>query len=407
MEYKIGHSIILIEMFLIMFFFTNTVLAQFNLLIHNGNDTILIPTEKVDSVSFDITPGMQTKMKLFKTIKILTYERDSFVYTSFQDTIDSLKNEVVKVNNKLSTLSERDLDFKIKAINAASIAYRENARLKLRPFVAMFIGNSWTKNATEYLYQILHNIGVECRIYRTYKASGKLEEYYNNIGSSVGIFEVTMRDANSNGWVKIGDMTTDQIFTLEDFDLVSFQQQSGHAGDYSSFQPYLDGLISHYKGVSNIWAKIYFHSTLAYPEYGTHRDFALYNNDTNTMYNSILDSWSTAMVHTGIYNIIPNTVSVQRCADLWQEKGFDAETFYTDAGKHLHVSGMYAAALGYAQVIIDSFIYDNEKSILDCTYFPSDKTITPETKECLNEFKELVYKVVKSYKDFYSCFNNK
>ena len=75
--------------------------AQFKILVHSGNDTIVLPTNKVDSVSFDLTPDMQAQIKLYKIVKVLTCEKD--YATSKHDSIivDSLKNEITSTKERL------------------------------------------------------------------------------------------------------------------------------------------------------------------------------------------------------------------------------------------------------------------------------------------------------------------
>jgi len=81
--------------------------AQFNLLVHNENDTIIIPTDKVDSVSFDMTPEMQAQMKLYKTVKILTYEKDAVTANRDSVIVDSLQKEVSAMKEKLEQVQKK------------------------------------------------------------------------------------------------------------------------------------------------------------------------------------------------------------------------------------------------------------------------------------------------------------
>jgi hypothetical protein len=95
--------------------------AQFNLLVHNENDTIIIPTDKVDSVSFDMTPEMQAQMKLYKTVKILTYEKDAVTANRDSVIVDSLQKEVSAMKEKLEQVQKKYEDLQQKASETGNI----------------------------------------------------------------------------------------------------------------------------------------------------------------------------------------------------------------------------------------------------------------------------------------------
>ena len=84
--------------------------AQFNLLVHNENDTIIIPTNKVDSVSFDMTPEMQAQMKLYKTVKVLTCEKDD-VTAKKDSIIETIQLGEIATNKKIAKI-KKDLQIK-------------------------------------------------------------------------------------------------------------------------------------------------------------------------------------------------------------------------------------------------------------------------------------------------------
>ena len=297
-----------------------------------------------------------------------------------------------------------------KVMEAASRSFRENARLGLRPVVILGIGNSWTENATTYLGKILHNLGISSIIYRSMYGGAPLKKYADNIDSNAAEFQV-FKSVDDGSWVTIADenhkMCLRDILALETWDIVTFQQKSVYAGDYSTFQPYLNKLLNFERESDEIWAKIYFHSTWAYPDGMENADFtSLYNGDSDTMYQAILDAWSEAIDDTGIFNVLPITPIIKECAAIWDTAGHamlgGSYSFYTSDGSHLGSTGYYAAALGWAETLIKTFFYPSaigNKTILDCTFEPNNLYSTE-----FAAFRSKVSQVVANYKSYYDCF---
>lgn len=244
----------------------------------------------------------------------------------------------------------------------ASEIYRSAARRLLRPIKILAIGNSWTKNSTDYLGLVLDNLGIPAEIHRSYYGGANLWTYWNNISTNAAIFEHSRRLPNESFSV-IGTQSFKDILLSDTWDIVTFQQQSGLAGDYASYQPYLKDTIKWMKELLPVLPDIYWHATWAYPNGCTHADFSKYDNDSDTMYDAILSAVERMTAEMGITRIIPNTPNIQ------QARVIGGDDFDESDGQHLK-NGKLSAAYLWAETIIKTFIVDGvtDKDITDCTY---------------------------------------
>lgn len=142
--------------------------AQFNLLVHNENDTIIIPTNKVDSVSFDMTPEMQAQMKLYKTVKVLTCEKD--VDTAKRDSIivDSLQKEISSIKEKLEQVLKNYDNLQSKV---AAYAEQGGGNVSITiptastQYTSTIVGlqSDWAKDCSKNNVFGTQNLGSHCR----------------------------------------------------------------------------------------------------------------------------------------------------------------------------------------------------------------------------------------------------
>lgn len=383
-------------------------------------DGATLDLTRSDNIDLDYTTPLLTTD--YGSYLVFSYNSNYPVVITEIDVLESYKglanNEenIKELNNRVSSLENTP---NAKVMEAASLAYRENARLGLRPVVILGIGNSWTENAMTHLGRILYNLGISVVMYRAFAGGAPLSMYSDDIGTNALSFQVFKMSGNESNWTTIADadhkMCIRDILALDTWDIVTFQQRSLLAGDYNSFQPYLNRLLSFEKERDSIWAMIYFHSTWAYPNGATdtsneHYFENLYGSDSDTMYQAILDAWSSAMEETGIFNIIPATVAVQECAAIWRNAGRDMfGPFYSNTpggeGTHLGNAGMYAVALCWAETLIKTFFYTSAthgRTILDCTYEPYDSNVYSTE---LAAFRSKVSQVVADYESYYDCFD--
>ncbi len=110
----------------------------------------------------------------------------------------------------------------------------------------LMIGNSFTDDATDYLYDIVLKSGINlntCCIYKLTQGSTTLKNWEDNYKN----------DATKSIIRKAGNITmpitngTIQELLSQDWDVISLQQLSTQSATFSTFSPYLDNLISYIK----------------------------------------------------------------------------------------------------------------------------------------------------------------
>ena len=214
---------------------------------------------------------------------------------------DSLKGKLDNVTDKTNSNSGFWLS------SSSKLPYE--VRSGKRALKLLVIGNSWSENATLYLQPILADMGVDSTIYVAKKSSGTLKDCYKSIVNNAKDYNLIVNGRYEGGLTTY--FSLNDIFSSDVFDVVVLQQQSGSAGDYSSYQPYLHNLLSHINSVMDNNPLIYFHSTWSYPNGCDHADFLKYDNDSDKMYNSVIASWSMAIEEEGVVKVLPSAYAIQ------------------------------------------------------------------------------------------------
>ena len=119
------------------------------------------------------------------------------------------------------------------------------------------IGNSFTEDATHYLPALAELSGAQVRICALYIGGCRLSLHHENMLSEAKVYK-PLRDTRLSGLVSIKD-----AIEADQWDTVTFQQQSSASAIYATFQPYLNDLSAYAKEkLPN--AKQYMHQTWAY-----------------------------------------------------------------------------------------------------------------------------------------------
>lgn len=171
------------------------------------------------------------------------------------------------------------------------------------------IGNSFSDDAMEYLWDILKDGGVEeITLGRLYIGSCTLNTHFSNLTNNSESYKYYK---NTNGkWVLYNSRSIRSALDEEEWDIITLQQASGTSGVESSFSN-LQNLIDALSKLEPS-ADIYWHMTWAYQQNSTHSSFPTYNKDQMTMYNAIINAVKS-QVHTKseILGVIPCGTSIQ------------------------------------------------------------------------------------------------
>ncbi|MBQ4107969.1 MAG: DUF4886 domain-containing protein [Clostridia bacterium] len=205
------------------------------------------------------------------------------------------------------------------------------------------IGNSFSDDAMEYVYQVAKDAGVEnIKLGNMYIGGCSLATHLSNAKNNSGAY--TYRTNTNGTWSSVNSVSIKTAVESDDWDFITFQQVSGYSGIADSY----DDLYELIKIVEplNPSARLAWHMTWAYKTGSGHADFAKYNRDQMTMYNAIVDAVNSKILTIdNIEVVIPSGTAVQNV-----RTSFIGDT--TRDGYHLSYGiGRYIAAMTYVKAL--------------------------------------------------------
>lgn len=240
------------------------------------------------------------------------------------------------------------------------------------------LGNSFSWDAMEYLYQILQQMGYkDIFLGNLYIGGCPLETHAKNLNNYSSAYEY--RTNNSGSWSSKNNYAANAALRERDWDFVSMQQASGSSGMPDTYEPYLSTIIGKVKGYCP-GATMMWHMTWAYQGNSTHSEFYKYGNDQMTMYNAIVNCVKTkVLAHDEVSFVIPCGTAVQNMRTSFQGDNI------TRDGYHMSYDvGRLLTALMWARQITG-------KSIADVSYKPSSYTYTDKLISAIKEAVESAY----------------
>lgn len=252
------------------------------------------------------------------------------------------------------------------------------------------IGNSFSEDATYFLYDIAKSAGVDIIVGNVYLSGCSLKTHWTNaLNNNVAY---TYYKWTSSTMTKLEKQTMQACILDEKWDFITFQQASGDSGIYSTYQPYLNNLVGYVKSLSTN-VKFALNMTWAYAEDSTNVSFVNYNNDQRIMYESIINSYKQAAWENNDINIvIPCATAIQNARTNPELRAVGDEL--TLDGYHLNGGiGRYIAALTYFETLIVNNS-DMEKDLIsDVTYIPD---VDDSTEQLANLAKIAVKKAIEN-----------
>ncbi len=203
------------------------------------------------------------------------------------------------------------------------------------------IGNSFSVDAMEFLYQIADNYGVENIILgNLYIGGASLRDHVNELSNNLSDY-IYYKNTDGVWNEKHNAKMLDGILD-EEWDIITLQEASGYSGISEQYIEDLDVLIEYVqKNKTNPKAKLVWHMTWAYQHDSTHGGFVFYNNDQLTMYNAIVRTVKEQILSRRVFEyVIPTGTAIQNL-----RTSYLGDTLTID-GFHLsHNKGRFAAAL--------------------------------------------------------------
>lgn len=210
------------------------------------------------------------------------------------------------------------------------------------------VGNSFSNNTTEYLYDIAKAQGMtDVVIGRLYISGCTLAMHVENaLGNKP---EYVYYKNNSGKWNQMDAVTLLYALQDEQWDIITLQQGSGSSGMADTYSQSLDTLITYLnENKTNPNAQLVWHMTWAYQEGSTNAAFAKYQNDQTTMYHAIVNAVQQVVVpNQQIHSIIPVGTAVQNARTGFIGDNLTRDTYHlNDLGNVIGAYTWYAVFTG-------------------------------------------------------------
>lgn len=224
------------------------------------------------------------------------------------------------------------------------------------------IGNSFSEDAVEqHLHDLAKAEGTQIIIGNLYIGGCSLERHLKNAQDNLPHYYYRKIGLDGKKFETRG-VTLAAGLADEQWDYISFQQQSGRSGIYETWEESLPALIEYVKVRVPKKATFALHQTWAYDPTSDHVDFKNYGHDQNKMYNAIVDAVERTSKLTGVKLVIPSGTAIQNARTTSLK-----ETLTRD-GYHLHKTyGRYIAACTWYEKVC-------RKSVVGNPYRPQKMT---------------------------------
>ena len=209
------------------------------------------------------------------------------------------------------------------------------------------IGNSFSDDTMEYVYQIAQDLGVEDMVLGILYIGGcTLDTHWSCASEQKPAYEY--RRNTGSGWQTTVDTKMSTALIDENWDYVTIQQASPEAGDSASFT-HLDELVSFVRERVPKTTQLYWNMTWAYQGDCENTQFGMYDYDQMKMYSAITQTAQSVIVPNDAFTaLIPTGTAIQNV-----RTSFIGDTVNRD-GYHLNYQiGRYTVGLALVRVVLD------------------------------------------------------
>ena len=164
------------------------------------------------------------------------------------------------------------------------------------------IGNSYSRDAFSYVPFLLENIlGCKVKFGIMYKGSCTLQQHYNLISTDGDYEAFDYYTTDTEVWSTVSNKNIEYALSLEQWDIITLQQQSSASRDYNTYQPYLNNVIN------LLYDKIDYSVRLGWLLTPSYTDgYSGLNNDTSdSMFEKICQAVQRVIDETPIEFFIP------------------------------------------------------------------------------------------------------
>lgn len=237
------------------------------------------------------------------------------------------------------------------------------------------VGNSFSDNTTEFLYDIATAEGVaDVVIGKLYISGCTVAMHLENAQTNAPAYEYSKNTGGN--WKTIQSATLEYALKDEPWDIITVQQGSSPSGIVETYSG-LSELVRYInEKKANPSARLVWHMTWAYQVGSTNTAFSKYNNDQMTMYNAICNAVQEAVLPTNAFHsVIPAGTAIQNARTSSLGDNLTRDTYHlNDMGKVIGAYTWYAAFVGKP---LEAIHIDNVANKLTLT--DTDKAIILES----------------------------
>ncbi len=235
------------------------------------------------------------------------------------------------------------------------------------------IGNSFSQDATRYLYGIARAGGVSLKVVNLYIGGCSLYRHYRNMLSGADAYSLEVNGSSSGFYVSLKE-----ALLSDEWDIVTLQQNSANSWKMETYEPYLSSLAE-YVRLHAPAAKLYIHETWAY-ENDSKRIELIGAESAEQMLTDLTKCYEAAAERVNADGIIPSGPAMYRLhSALMKEEG----SAFRDG---------FHASLGIGRYLLGLVWYGTlcGGDILSNTYSDLDKKNPPERLALAREIADAV-----------------
>lgn len=232
------------------------------------------------------------------------------------------------------------------------------------------IGNSFSQDATRYLYKIAHADNINLKVVNLYIGGCSLERHYNNIKTNEKAYEYELNGNYTGEVVSIKDALESDVWNV-----VTMQQVSQLSVIYATYQPYITHLSKYIKQYAP-QAEQMIHQTWAYEQGSERLTVELGYDEQYDMFADLKASYELAAKDLGGLRIIPGGQAFQYAIESGIDK-LHRDTFHASLG-----IGRYILAAVWYEVLTRNSIEDNTFCDFDEVV---EKTLIQAAKKCVQK----------------------
>lgn len=215
------------------------------------------------------------------------------------------------------------------------------------------IGNSFSQDATAYLYPMAEAAGKEIKVVNLYIGGCSLETHWSNIQSDAALYDYELNGQNTGRKISIKEALKEEAW-----DYVTLQQVSGESGLIGTFYPYIINIFEYVKEYAPT-AEQLLHQTWAYEIDSNHSDFTKYDRDQLKMHKAIKAVYHNLSEKFSLRVIPSGDVIQQLRSKPVFDYGNGGISLCRD-GFHMHfIYGRYALAATWFGFILKENILEN------------------------------------------------